>query len=40
MLDRHDQLAVVPWQPVPPTGADALADLVGQTEAVVTADVA
>ena len=28
ILDRHDQLAVVPWQPNAPTGANALTSLV------------
>ena len=37
MLDRHDQLAVVPWQATPPTGADALADLVRATSQPATA---
>jgi arsenite/tail-anchored protein-transporting ATPase len=36
ILDRHDQLAVVPWQATAPTGADALAALVTDAPRVLT----
>jgi len=38
ILDRHDQLAVVPWQPNAPTGADALAALVTDAPGVAVGD--
>ncbi|MDZ7678262.1 MAG: arsenical pump-driving ATPase [Acidimicrobiales bacterium] len=37
ILERHDQLAVVPWQVTAPTGADALAALVTGGAPLVTA---
>lgn len=34
ILTRHDQLAVVPWQAVAPTGTDALLSLLGAADTV------